>query len=111
MMKKLILFTALSALLLSVAGCAFMRPAQDVARRSHIGMSFAEFKKLTGGNFNVEEMTPKYAIYRLEEWSGPTDNRYMSGAQYFHFDANGRLFKIDSRNFPPPPMRRNGHRR
>lgn len=113
-MKKLTLITVLSAMLFSVAGCAILgtlRTASDVANHSHIGMSVAEFKKLSGGNFSVEEMTTKYTIYRIDEWStGPADHRYISGATYFHFDSEGRLFRIDSRDFPPPPFRRRTHK-
>jgi opacity protein-like surface antigen len=102
-MKRLLLITVLLAMLFSAAGCAVLvsRTASGVANRSYIGMSVAEFKKLTGGHFGVETMTAEHTVYRINEWSGPTGNRYISGAMLFHFDSRGRLFKIDSRDFVP----------
>lgn len=100
-MKKFIYASLFAALLLTFAGCALLRTASGVAKHSYIGMSVDEFKKLTGGDFSIETMTPEYAVYRVYEWSGPTDHRYISGAKFFHFDSKGRLVRIESRDSFP----------
>lgn len=105
-MRKLFLLAAVAVMTL---GCGVLRTPSDVAKRSYIGMSVAEFKKLTGGVFTIETMTTEYTVYRTNEWSGPPEHRYISGAKFFHFDANGRLVRIDSRDFTPPFFRDRHH--
>jgi hypothetical protein len=104
-MKIISLFVVVAVLTFSTVGCAVLRTASGVAKRSHIGMSFPEFKRLSGGDFDLETMTPEYSVYRIDEWSGPAERRYISGAKFFHFDSNSKLTRIESRDLTPsfPP--------
>jgi hypothetical protein len=105
-MKKSIFILALCALF--ATGCsAIFRTADSVAQQVRIGMSIDEFKRLAGTSAEIEAMTVEYTVYRIDVWDGPTDDRYVSGAKFFHFDSKGRLFRVDSIDFDA--YRRNHH--
>ncbi len=95
MMKKFV-FIALLAL---ATGCATCRTASEVAKEAYIGMSIKEFKRLAGPTAELEAMTADYTVYRIDIINAYNEQTAVSGAKFFHFDANGKLYKIDSKDF------------
>jgi hypothetical protein len=99
-MKKLIFYTSFTLFAILFTGCSsLLLTANSVAKKVYIGMPVDEFKKLAGVRAEIEAITLDYTVYRIDEWAGPTDDRYVNGAKFFHFDSNGRLFQVDSRDF------------
>lgn len=96
MMKRFIVF----ALLLALAGCSALRTAADIAGKAEIGMSVREFKRLAGAQAELESLTAHERVYRIDEYDGDTDHRYVSGYKLFYFDRDERLFKIESHDIP-----------
>jgi hypothetical protein len=78
------------------------RTGSNVANRVEIGMSVKDFKRIAGmSNIELEEMTAELTIYRIDEWSGSSENRYLRRSKFFYFDYDG-LYRVASRDYDPP---------
>ncbi len=83
------------------AGYVFRSPG-DIANRVRLGMSLAEFKKLAGQHAELDAMTIDYSVYRVEQWAGTEENRYIASVKLYHFDAQERLVEVETRHIPHP---------
>ncbi len=100
-MKKLILI-CVAAVLATGCGASLFMSASDVANRVQLGMSVGEFKKLAGQHAELDAMTLDGSVYRIDQWAGPADHRYVRGARCYRFDSKGRLVEVETREFVPP---------
>jgi hypothetical protein len=91
-------FVAVAILLLAV-GCSVFRSASGVAERAEIGMSLGEFRRLAGISAELESRTASETVYRMNEYEGAAEHRYVSGAKLFYFDSKERLYKIDTKDY------------
>lgn len=105
-MKRLI-FTIAVALLVAGCGTPLFLTANDIANRTQLGMSVAEFKRIAGYKAELDAMTTDYTVYRLKEYAGPEGHEYVASVKLFHFDSRGRLVEVETRDVAPPfPPRR-----
>ena len=99
-MKRLILLGAVAMLTTNCA--SLFLTASDVANRVKLGMTVAEFKKLASAqDMELDSMTQYGSVYRIDKHNvGLPD--YVVAVTLYHFDANERLVKVETRDLPPP---------
>ncbi len=78
---------------------------ERIAKNVYIGMPVREFLRFADDRANLEAMTTYDTVYSLEV-AGYVDDEYgVVGKKLFHFDSNGKLVRMESRDF------REGHGR
>jgi hypothetical protein len=100
-MKRLITL-ALVAILSSGCASMFVSTASRVADKVYLGMPVKDFQQLAGSAAKLEALSPDATVYRINIY----DNGNVVGGKYFHFDSEGRLFKMDSSDFRDNPWMR-----
>jgi hypothetical protein len=101
-MKRLILMATVVAL---STGCAVFRTASDVAQNVELGMSIDDFKKLVksvpAATAELDSMSPKGTVYRIDEWAGEEKHRHIVRTRLYYFDTNDRLTEVSTHDIVP----------
>ncbi len=82
----------IAAIAVLTAACA---TALSVSKKVYIGMPVEDFRKIAGSAAELETMTVEATVYRMDVCEG----EIVVGAKYFHFDSQGCLFQMYSRDF------------
>jgi cytidylate kinase len=100
-MKKT-LFAAVAAIMFAATGCGVvLLSGAEVANRVRLGMSVNEFKKLAGQHAELDAMSSLGSVYRIDKHNiGIPD--YVVSVTLYHFDADGRLTEVETRDLAPP---------